>query len=205
MGFVICDSDDGLHIVSHLFGSGFRQAGTGHIGTGQFGDAGTQYTGIAHRLPITCHMHGSQAPGNVGGGTHGGPLALSGGPVGHQCAVARGIDVRVVGAHVLIHQDGALEHLQAGISQPFCVGTEAHGQNDGVGLHRAFAGQHLFHLAFAGDTLQRHTGKGHDARPRHGVFQVLRNLRVQHFREDMGCKIDDGGLDAPVSQVFRNL
>ena len=67
---------------------------------------------------------------DVGGGAHGRPLGASSDAVLHQSAVARGVDVRQIGALVFVRDDAAPVHLQAGICQEFRGRADACRQDD---------------------------------------------------------------------------
>ena len=153
VSLVVGDAGHSDHVIALSLGLSLGQAGAASIEVvGQTDHAG------AHAAQVggvgAGEVLGKAPAGDVGGGAHGGPLALAGDAVVHHGAVAHGVHIIEVGALVVVHHDGALHHLQAGLSQETGGGTDADGQHHHVGGQHAGAGIHASGLLGAHNALE---------------------------------------------------
>ena len=131
---------------------------------------------------------------------------LAGDRVGELHRVAHGVDVRVGGAHVVIHHDGAL--LPQGKARPAGqIGLRGHadGQDDQVGSHRRLLPDEGLRLSAPA----AEAGNGgaqpqvQALAPQVGV-DLAGQVLVQR-QQHLVVQLDHGGVDPGVDQVLRHL
>ena len=204
VGLVVGDAGGGDHIVAGSGGLCLGQAGTACVQAfRQLDNAGSQAAAVgffrAGQVP------GQQPAGDVGGGAHGGPLALAGDAVVYLRAVAHGVDVVQVGSLVLVHDDGALEHLDAGIMQERGCGTDADGHDHHVSLETAHGRADAGGLLAAQHGLQAGAGHDPDALGLQLAADIVGDLGVEQVGHDLRSHVHHGDLQALGQEVFGDF
>ncbi len=141
---------------------------------------------------------------HVGGGTHGRPLPLPCETVLHHGAVARRVDVRHIGRHLVIHQNGSLKHFHPGILQKARVRTNTDGENHHVRREQSLVRLHPFRSPVAGYSLQPR-GRHHlDAFLRKMPHRVVRHFPVES-RHNLGRHINQSHRQPFFQQILRHF
>ena len=113
MGLVIYHTDDTFHRISCILCRLLCEAGSSNLDACKLCHTGSQDSRIADFL--SGQMHGSCPACDIGSGTHGRPLGLSGNPVRYHSAVADRVDIRIICLQRLICQQSSFEHFQTGV------------------------------------------------------------------------------------------
>ena len=204
MGLVVGNTGDGNHIVARGPGLLFGQAGAACVqSVGELHHAG------AHAAAVGCvpagQVLGQKSSGDVGGGAHGGPLALTRNAVGNHGAVAHGVDVLQIGLLVAVHHNGALEHFNAGIIQEGGSGTDTDGHHHHVGLKAAHSGADAGGLLGAQNGLKARAGDHPDALGLKLTADVVGDFGIEEIRHHLGGHVHHGDLQALGKQVLGNF
>ena len=158
MGLVVRDAQGGNHLESGCPGLFLRKACARRVQIRrQLHHARPQAARV--RGLLAAQGEGQRPSGDVGGGAHGRPLGASSDAVLHQSAVARGVDVRQIGALVFVRDDAAPVHLQAGICQEFRGRADACRQDDHLRGQGSRAGLYAGDPVRAGNPLQGRAGE----------------------------------------------
>ena len=204
MRLVVGDTGCGDHIVARGNGLLLGKARTAGVqGVGELDHTGAQAAAV--RSVPTGEVLGKQPSGDVGGGAHGGPLALAGNAVIDHGAVAHSVDIVQVGFLVLVDNDSALEHFNAGIIQEGGSGTDADGHNHHVGLKAAHSGADAGGLLAAQYGLQSSAGDNADTLSLELTADVIGNLGIEEVRHDLRGHIHHGDLQALGQQVLGDF
>ena len=204
VGLVVGNDNDSLNIHTQSQSFLLGQTCAAHVDAGQLGNACAEDTGMGQDLTAG-KASGGNAAADVGGGAHSRPAALAGQTMCDDGTVTAGIDIGVIGAHVAVDDQSALDHFQAAFGEETCVGTEAQRQDAGISLHGALAGLYLLDLGLAQDGFQANACEGHDAFFGQAVFNITGHFCIQQIGQNLRCDIDEGNLNLACSQVFGNF
>ena len=120
-------------------------------------------------------------------------------------AVSGGVNVGVVGAHRAVDLERAVRHhFEAALFEERRVRLYAEREHDGVGLHAAAAGQHLFNLLRSLYAFELRSGEADDAVVGELALDVGRDLGVE-ARKYLLRHVYYGDLDALGGEVLRDL
>ena len=204
VGLVVGDAGYGDGIEARGNGLLLGKTRTARVQTfRQLHHAGAQAAAVGYVL--AGQVLGKQTAGDVGGGAHGGPLALSGDAVINHGAVAHGINVGEIGLLVLVHHDGALEHFNAGIVQERGGRTDADGHNHHVSLEAAHSGADAGGLLAAQHGFQARAGDNADALGLELTADVVGDLRIKQVGHDLRGHVNHGDLQALGQQVLGDF
>ena len=195
VGLVVGDAGDGDGIKARGLGLLFGQTGTAGIEPiRQTHHTGAQAAAVGSGFPR--QILGQEPAGDVGGGAHGGPLALAGQTVVDHGAVAHGVNIGKIGLLELVHHNGALKHLHAGIVQEGGGRTDTDGHHYHVTLKAAHSGTDAGGLLAAQNHLKARAGDHPDALGLELAADVVGNLGVKQIGHHLRGHVHHRDLQA---------
>ena len=204
VGLVVGDADDRDGVIACGLGLGLGQAGTAGVQTtGQLDHTGAEAAAVGRRG--AGQGLGEGAGRQIGGAAHGGPLALAGDGVFDHGAVAGGVDVGQVGLHILVHNDGALEQLDAAALEEGGGGTDADGQHDHVRREGAVVGDDGDSLVSAANGPDGRAGQNPEACLAELLLGVVGHFAVKGIGHDLIRRVDDRDGEALFLEVLSSL
>ena len=203
MSLVVCHSQSGCHIISHVPGRLLRQPCPAAVKARQLHNARTQHAAVAF-LPTGKHL-GQHPAFQVGAGAHGRPLTGASHAIRHQSTVSGRINIRQIRAELSVHQNRSPLHFNAAVRQPCRIGTDADGKHHQISRKCAGAGLHRCHPAVAQQLFHHHPGDHADSVFLQMTFRIEGHFRIQHARHDLRRGIQHRHLQPLGLQVLGCL